>query len=93
MDLISSIIIILSISLIISRLDISNLLSTKKKPCRETAGLFLWAVNPRGTRAEPDYAEGFGGRCEQSSFHWPHPKSPDASVGAGSLPGERDLNL
>ena len=32
--------IIPSISFINSRLDISTLLSTKKKPCRETAGLF-----------------------------------------------------
>jgi len=32
-------------SLISSWLDISNLSSTKKKPCRETAGLYYYSTN------------------------------------------------
>jgi arsenate reductase-like glutaredoxin family protein len=40
MDIISSGIIILSISLIISRLDISNLVSKKKKPWQECSRAF-----------------------------------------------------
>jgi hypothetical protein len=33
---------IFSMSFIKSRLDISNLFATKKKPCRETAGLYYF---------------------------------------------------